>query len=99
MTSSVKSLFVSLFIAIILQGCSTPLQSSRLNTAEDNIIQAERALASSQIRAAESFHGTAMAYLATLADFKKFMTINEEKRFQALNQREKRLSQAIRSRK
>lgn len=73
-----------------------PLQSSRLDTAEGYIIQTEQALARKQIRIAEDNLGTANAYLLTLRDFKKSLTINEIKRYELLKQRADGLGKQIR---
>ena len=100
----VKNHLSSLFIAIILlflTACSsTALQSKRLNTAEDFIIQAEQALSRSpsntQIRIADENLGTAHAYLATIYDQRKFLSKHELKRYQTLKQRVDGLYKRIR---
>lgn len=84
-----------------LMACSSiPLQSKRLDSAEDHIIQAEQALAGSssnvQIRIADENLGTASAYLDTLKDQKKFMTEPETQRYQSLKQRAEMLLKQIR---
>jgi hypothetical protein len=76
-----------------LSACSSSssLQSNRLDTAEEHILEAEQALANSAgsagIKIADDNLGTANAYLATLNDHKKYLTENELKRYQALKQR------------
>ncbi len=100
MKHTIKLLFILLSLSLFLQACSsTPLQRSRLNEAEDHLVSSEQALAASKISAAESYLGTATAYLATLQDFKKSLSLSEEKKLEVLLQREKRLSQAIKIRK
>ncbi len=101
MKNFIRSVFVSIFILFQFSACSTSsLQSNRLDTAEEHILQAEQALANSSgslgIRIADENLGTANAYLATLHDHKKYLTENELKRYQALKQRTDGLLKRIR---
>jgi hypothetical protein len=100
MKHSIKFIFSSFIIAILLQACtSTPLQSSRLNSAEDDILQAEQALSASKVKIAENYLGTAAAYLATVEDYKNRLSSNEKKKYQGLRQREVNISRMIQSQK
>ena len=92
--------FLSILITLLLSGCSTAaLQTSRLDTAEEYIVQAEQAIGSSpnqtQIIYATESLGTANAYLATLKDNKKHLSKQELERFKALKLRAKNLQNRI----
>ena len=93
-----KSLLITLFIAIQLSSCSTSnLQSGRLDSAESYILQAEQRLSTGgNKRVAAENIGTAKAYLGTLRDHKKYLTKGELARYQTLLQRSNKLSKRIR---
>jgi hypothetical protein len=96
MNQTIRTFFVALSISISLAACSsTSLQGKRLDTAEANLLQAEQALAASNIPAADNSLGTASAYLATLKDYKKFLNKNEFRRFQLLQERAEGLTRTI----
>lgn len=71
-----------------------------MNTAEDHIIEAERALSGAYGGVDKPYAnanvGTASAYLATVYDNRKFLTDNEQKRYQALTQRVEQLKTQVR---
>ena len=92
-----KILLVILTILTLLTGCSTSsVQSKRLDTAEELIIQTERDLTSTigdtnKLKAQEKL-GTANAYLATLKDYQKSLTKEELERYKALTKKSDALS-------
>jgi hypothetical protein len=88
----IKLFFVISFLSILLSACSSiPLQTKRMDLAEDLIVEAEQALASKPknppVRFAIENIGTANAYLATVNDNKKFLTGYELKRYELLKHR------------
>jgi len=95
-----KKFFVFTLICVYLTGCSgTRIQTSRLNSVEDLVYDAESALKSKsnpnyKQYATESL-GSASAYLLTLKDFKKSMNMEELKRYNYLLQRVSTLQKSI----
>jgi len=101
MNNVTRLFFLSSLIILQLSGCSSsPLQSNRLDTAESFIAQAEQALNGSplnnQIRIANENIGTANAYLLTLHDNKRRLSVNEQKRYLSLKLRADNLKKRIR---
>ena len=88
-----KSLLIPLLM--LLTACGGSLQSGRMDSAEGHIIQAERALTASNTRVATDNLGTAKAFLATVADFKKSLNIHEQRRFESLKKREANIERTI----
>lgn len=100
--SSIRSFFILAFTIISLSAC-TPLQSRRLDTAEDYIVEAEQILAGpphhDQVKVADDTIGSAKAYLLTLKDFKKRLNSHELKRYKVLQQRANGVTNRIKSMK
>lgn len=95
-------IFIILIITVIFQlsACSNAnLQSNRLDSAESYIERAEQIIANSpgetEKNLAEENLGTAIAYLETVRDNRKFLTKEERKRRLELKQRAKTLSKLI----
>jgi len=89
-----KKLFL-ISMLMLLTACGGSLQNGRMDSAEGHIIQAERALASSNTKVATDNLGTAKAYLSTVNDFKKRLSIHELRRFDALKKREANIERTI----
>ena len=100
-TLTKPALAVALSVSLLaITGCATSnLQGSRLDAAEEHLIQAERASASNKVTLADNNLGVATAYLATLKDNKKRLTESQKKRYQTLLQREKNLARKIQAMK
>ena len=97
MNRFIRAFLPSVFFLFILSGCSSPsLQMSRMDEAEAYITQAEMALKNAQVMIADDKLGVATAYLATVADHKKFLTKAELGRYEQLKFRADRLSKRIR---
>ena len=89
MKNTTKRITGALSVLVLLAGCSsTTLHTKRLNIAEDQINYAEQVLSQSpsseQIKMVSDELGTATAYLATVEDFKKFLSNEELRRHKAL---------------
>jgi len=103
---STTSIFITIIITVIFQlsACSNAnLQSNRLDSAESYIERAEQIIANSpgeiEKNLAEENLGTAIAYLETVRDNRKFLTKEERKRRLELKRRAKNLSDSIRRQK
>ncbi len=87
----IKPLLVSFFIVVLSACSSTPLQRSRLDAAEINIMQAEQILSQSSslkaMIAADEKLGAARSYLATVLDNKTYLNKAELQKYAALKQR------------
>lgn len=93
----IKTFFLSSFFLLLLSACSTgSLQMDRMDTAEAYITQAEQALGKGQMMIADDKLGIATAYLATVADHKKFLSKAELDRYNQLTSRIQRLTKRIR---
>ena len=100
MNTSIKSFLLNISIITLLSACSTSsLQTKRLDTAENLIIQAEQTLSSpSGQKYKQQINedlGTANAYLATLNDYKKSLNKAEIERYKALKRRSNVLMQRV----
>ncbi len=86
------------FFIIVLQACSgTPLQTKRLNEAENHIVLAEQSISNPRnINYTQENIGSAKAFLATVNDFKKFLSKVELSRLNALNTRLNSLEKRVR---
>lgn len=100
---STTSIFIAIIITVIFQlsACSNAnLQSNRLDSAESYIERAEQIIANSpgetEKNLAEENLGTAIAYLETVRDNRKFLTKDEYKRRLELKQRADKLINMIR---
>ncbi|WP_299879591.1 hypothetical protein [uncultured Cocleimonas sp.] len=87
-----KILFTTVLTTTLLVGCSNaPVQTSRLNSVEDLILDAERVLSNNAgpnpIQYAKQNLDTAGAYLLTLRDNKKVLSDIQLKRYNSLTQR------------
>ena len=69
---------------------------SRMDTAETYIAQAEQALENGHVMIADDKLGVATAYLATVADHKKFLSKAELSRYKQLKSRTDRLAKRTR---
>jgi len=83
-----KKLSSALLISLLLlTACSASLQTRRMDTAEDHIVQAEQAAKNNNSSAVTENVGSAKAYFATINDNRSQLTINEQKRLSKLKQR------------
>lgn len=91
MNNAINAFLLSFSLALLVACSSTPLQTSRLDTAESEIIQAEQILARSSgirgMKAADDKLGAASSYLATVLDNKKYLNKNQLQRYAALKRR------------
>ena len=87
-------------VLMMLTACSTSsVQTKRLNTVEELILQTEHDLtnssgSSNKIKAQEKL-GTAKAYLATLKDYQKSLTTKELARYKDLTKKSEELSKQV----
>ena len=87
-----KILLTTLLTTTVITGCSTaPVQTDRLNTVEDLLLDAERVLSNKSVsnpnQYAKENLGSASAYLLTLRDNKKVLSDSQLKRYNSLTKR------------
>lgn len=86
-------------LLLFATSCSTnSLQTVRMDKAEEQIILAEQALnqpSANQRAIVLDNAGTATAYLATVRDYRKFLTANERARLDSLQQRVDRVIKQV----
>jgi len=87
-----KILFTTVLTTTLLVGCSNaPVQTNRLNTVEDLLLDAERMLSRNSGPNSKQYAkqnlDTAGAYLLTLRDNKKVLSDTQLKRYNSLSQR------------
>lgn len=95
-----KILLTSVLTTALLSGCSNaPVQNNRMNTVENLLLDAKRALSQSSDtnskRYAKDNLDTASAYLLTLRDNKRGFSDIQLKRYNSLNQRVSKLQKQL----
>lgn len=101
MSYKIKKNLSAFLVTVLFSSCSTvTVQSDRLDSVENYIMQAEQILSSSNgqegKRMAENNLGHAKAYLSTLRDNKKSLSKEELARYNTLTQHEEKVSNSLR---